>query len=70
MIKADPNVVRFRRARILYFGALMIMVVSIASLYLTSTTSTSFRVLSLIVPFLCPVFLLLIYTARAILETF
>ena len=52
MIKADPNVVRFRRARILYFGAQSIMVVGIVLLNLTSTLSTSFRVLSLIVPFL------------------
>jgi len=51
MIKADPNVVRYRRLRILYFGALMIMVVSFAPLYLTYTHSTSFKVWSLIVPF-------------------
>ncbi len=51
MIKADPNVVRYRRVRILYFGGVMLMVVSIALLYLTSTHSTSFRVLSLILPF-------------------
>jgi hypothetical protein len=51
MIKADPNVVRYRRLRILYFGALIIMVVSMAPLYLTSTLSTSFRVWSLILPF-------------------
>ncbi len=56
MIKADPNVVRFRRARILYFGALMIMVVSIVLLNLTSTLSTSFKVLSLVVPFLILLF--------------
>ena len=47
MIKADPNVVRFRRARILLFGALMMMVVCIALLYLTSTLSTLFKVWSI-----------------------
>lgn len=47
MIKADPNVVRFRRARILYFGAIMLIVVSIALLYLTSTTSTLFKAWSI-----------------------
>lgn len=51
MIKADPNVVRYRRLRILYFGALMIMVVSFAPLYLTSTHSTPFRDWSFILPF-------------------
>jgi len=51
MIKADPNVVRYRRLRILYFGALMIMVVSFAPLYLTSTHSTPFRNWSFILPF-------------------
>jgi hypothetical protein len=51
MIKADPNVVRFRRARILYFGALMIMVVSIALLYLTSTLSTLFKIWSIFIFF-------------------
>ncbi len=51
MIKADPNVVRYRTLRILYFGALMIMVVSFAPLYLTSTHSTPFRNWSFILPF-------------------
>ena len=51
MSRADPNVVRYRRLRILYFGALMIMVVSFAPLYLTSTPPTPFRVWSLIAPF-------------------
>jgi hypothetical protein len=51
MIKADPNVVRFRRARILIFGALMMMVVCIALLYLTSTLSTLFKVWSIFISF-------------------
>ncbi len=56
MIKADPNVVRFRRLRILYFGALMIIVVSFAPLYLTSTSLTPFKVWSLTVPLLVLLF--------------
>jgi hypothetical protein len=51
MIKADPNVVRFRRVRILYIGALMIMVVSFAPLYLTSTHFNPVRDWSFILPF-------------------
>ncbi len=51
MIKADPNVVRYRRVRILYFGGVMLMVVSIALLYLTSTLSTLFKVWSIFIFF-------------------
>jgi uncharacterized membrane protein len=51
MIKADPNVVWYRRLRILYSGALIIMVVSFAPLYLTSTHFTPFRDWSFILPF-------------------
>jgi len=51
MIKADPNVVRYRMLRILYFGALIIMVVCFAPLYLNPAPLTPFRVWSLITPF-------------------
>src|SRR5215467_14196856 len=52
MIKADPNVVRYRMLRILYFGALIIMVVCFAPLYLNPAPLTPFRVWSLTVPLL------------------
>ncbi len=51
MIKADPNVVRFRRLLLLQLASAIVMVVAIAFIYLTSTTSTFFKVWSLIVPF-------------------
>jgi uncharacterized membrane protein len=49
MIKADPNVVRYRRLRILNLVGLFILVVATAFLYLTSIPSTLFNVWSVIV---------------------
>jgi len=52
MIKADPNVVRYRRLLLLQLACTIVMVAAIAFIYLTSTTSTLFKVYSLIVPLL------------------
>jgi peptidoglycan/LPS O-acetylase OafA/YrhL len=51
MIKADPNVVWYRRLRILYLACVIVTIAVTAFIYLTSTTSTTFGVWSLIAPF-------------------
>ena len=56
MIKADPNVVRFRRLLMLQLACAIVMVAAIAFIYLTSSTSTLFKVWSLTLPLLVLLF--------------